>query len=151
MEDLGDGTRADLVALSRYAGDLGKPARQEKAALVRAAADLVRRLHETGVYHGDLKAVNLFLRGAPTERPPRIALADYDRVEFDRPVGVRRRVKNLAQLSASVPVCVTLADRLRFFRDYARTDAAAADWKTWFRRVAEEQSRKIVVRMRPIE
>lgn len=150
MEDLGDGTRADLVVLQRYAGDLPPESRSEKRALLRAAALLVRRLHAAGVYHGDLKAVNLFLRGAPGDG--RLVLADYDRVEFDRPVTLRRRVKNLAQLSASVPVCVSLADRLRFFREYAEGDERAlGNWKGWFRRVIEECRRKIVVRMSPIE
>ena len=94
--------------------------------------------------------MNLFVRGAPAEG--RIAIADYDRVEFDRAVSPRRRVKNLAQLSASVPVCVSLADRLRFFQAYAQgAPDVAADWKRWFRRVAAECRRKIVVRMRPIE
>lgn len=150
MEDLGDGTRADLVALQRWAGDLDSAARAEKHRLVAAAASLVRALHAAGVYHGDLKAVNLFLREGPGA--PRFVLADYDRVEFDRPVTPRRRVKNLAQLSASVPVCVSLADRLRFFRAYAVDEPdVLADWKSWFRRVAAECRRKIVVRMDPIE
>lgn len=150
MEDLGDGTRADLVVLDRYAGELDAARRREKAALVAGTADLVRRLHAAGIYHGDLKAVNLFVRGEPREG--RIALADYDRVEFDHDVSTRRRVKNLAQLSASVPVCVSLADRLRFFRRYAQgSPEVAADWKRWFRRVAAECRRKIVVRMKPIE
>ncbi|MCE9636274.1 MAG: hypothetical protein K8T90_11280 [Planctomycetes bacterium] len=149
MEDLGDGARADLVVLARFAGDIGAAVRAEKAAFVAAAADLVRRLHASGVYHADLKAVNVFVRGGAT---PRFVLADYDRVEFDRPLSERRRVKNLAQLSASVPVCVTLTDRLRFFRVYAASEpAVAADWKRWFRRIVAAQSRKIVVRTRPIE
>ncbi len=150
MEALPEGSRADLVALARYAGALGAAARREKRELVEAMARLFRGLHAAGVYHGDLKAVNLFVR--PTADGPRIVLADYDRVEFDRAVNERRRIKNLAQLSASVAVCVSLTDRLRFLREYAGDDAAlAADWKRWFRGVVEECRRKIVVRMKPIE
>lgn len=150
MEDLGDGTRADLVALARWAGEMDAALRGEKRSLVHAAADLFRRLHAAGVYHGDLKAVNLFVRGAPADA--KLAIADYDRVEFDRPVSARRRAKNLAQLAASVPVCVSLADRLRFFRRWAQdAPATAASWKAWFRTVADECRSKIVVRTRPIE
>ncbi|MCG3133096.1 MAG: 3-deoxy-D-manno-octulosonic acid kinase [Planctomycetes bacterium] len=151
MEDLGDGTRSDLVVLARHASAPDAARRAEKRALVEAAASLVRRLHDAGVYHGDLKAVNLFLRRGAAAGP-RLVLADYDRVEFDRRVPFRRRVKNLAQLSASVPVCISLADRLRFFRAYAAgRPEVAAGWKEWFRRVAAECRRKIVVRMDPIE
>ena len=150
MEDLGEDARCDLVVLAKFAGALDAQGRREKRDLVTSAARLFRRLHEAGVYHGDLKAVNLFLRhGAGA---PHIVLADYDRVEFDREVARRRRIKNLAQLSASVAICISLSDRLRFFREYARDDPEAlADWKGWFRRVIGECRQKIVVRMKPIE
>jgi tRNA A-37 threonylcarbamoyl transferase component Bud32 len=150
MRDMGDDARADLVVLRRYAGDLDRAARDEKLRLVRAAARLFRRLHAADVYHGDLKAVNLFVsHGA---RGPRIVLADYDRVRFGATVSRRRRVKNLAQLSASVPICITLADRLRFFREYTVDDVETAkQWKGWFQAVSAECRRKIVVRMQPIE
>jgi tRNA A-37 threonylcarbamoyl transferase component Bud32 len=150
MEDLGEGARADLVALARYAGALDDAARREKRGMVLAVARLFRDMHAAGVYHGDLKAVNLFVQETP--EGPRVVLADYDRVVFDREVSLRRRIKNLAQLSASVAVCVSLSDRLRFFREYAAGDPARlAAWKKWFRRVARECRRKIVVRMDPIE
>ena len=59
-----------------------------------------------------------------------MVLADYDRVRFDLPVSPRRRVKNLAQLSASVAICITLADRLRFFRAYADGNVGLErEWK----------------------
>src|SRR5262249_49921402 len=94
MEDLGSAQRADLVALARYVG--GSVRRAEKRALVASAAELVRRLHAAGVYHTDLKAVNLFLRGEAGDA--RFVLVDYDRVRLDRAVSRRRRIKNLAQL-----------------------------------------------------
>ena len=150
MEDLGEDARLDHVALARYAGALDAALRREKRTLVLATARLFRALHAAGVYHGDLKAVNLFVRDTP--KGPRIALADYDRVEFGRHVSDRRRLKNLAQLSASVAVCISMTDRLRFFREYSADDPVrAAAWKTWFRRVIDECRRKIVVRMKPIE
>jgi tRNA A-37 threonylcarbamoyl transferase component Bud32 len=150
MEDLGEDRRVDLVALSKFAGTLDAAARQDKRVLVSAVARLFRTLHAAGVYHGDMKAVNLFVRD--TAKGPSIALADYDRVEFDAEVSMRRRIKNLSQLSASVAVCISHSDRLRFFREYAAGDAAAtAAWKQWFRRVEAECRRKIVVRMQPIE
>lgn len=150
MEDLGLARRADHVALARYAGEPAPERRAEKRALVASAADLVRRLHAAGVYHADLKAVNLFLRGEVADA--RFVLADYDRVRLDREVSRRRRIKNLAQLSASVPVCVSLPDRLRFFRAYAADDPSALRaWKSWARRIIEACREKIVVEMAPIE
>jgi tRNA A-37 threonylcarbamoyl transferase component Bud32 len=151
MEDLGEDRRADLVVLHRHARAHAAAEIAEKRALVLATARFVRALHAAGVYHADLKAVNLFVRerrGAA----PEIVCADYDRVVFDRPVSERRRIKNLAQLSASVAVCVSRSDRLRFFREYAGDDVALlARWKEWSRAVADECGDKTVVRMQPIE
>lgn len=150
MRDMGDDARADLVVLRRFAGALDADLRADKRRLLSAGARLFRRLHAEGVYHADLKAVNLFVR--EDGRGARIVLADYDRVEFGVSVSHRRRVKNLAQLSASIPICITLADRLRFFREYVADDPAGAPpWKDWFRAVIAECRRKIVVRMQPIE
>jgi len=150
MEDLGEAQRLDLIALDRFAGDLDDARRAEKHRLLDCVANVFRRLHDEGVYHGDMKAVNLFLRegsGAAS-----VVLADYDRVEFDTPVIPRRRIKNLAQLSASIPICISLADRLRFFREYAKEDDRTRRvWKRWFERIIADCRRKIVVRTQPIE
>ncbi len=150
MEDLGDGSRLDLVALSQFAGELDAAGRADKHRLIEACADLMSRLHANGVYHSDMKAVNLFVRAG--ERGPEVVLADYDRVRFGRPVELRRRIKNLAQLSASVAICISLADRLRFYRHYARKDPQLLErWKDVFEGVVAACERKIVVRMEPIE
>ncbi len=155
MEDLGDQTRLDLVALARFPGDLDAATAAQKTALVAEVARTLRRLHAQGVYHADLKAVNLFLREDRDDagRPrARLVFADWDRVEFDRIVTNRRRVKNLAQLSASVPVCISVSDRLRFFREYARDEPKVLrNWKRWFERIIDNCRQKIVVRMEPIE
>ena len=150
MEDLGERSRLDLVALESFAGELDAEQRAAKHALLRAAGDVLQRLHARGVYHGDLKAVNLFVRA--TAQGPSIALADYDRVEFGVQVSDRRRVKNLGQLSASLAICITLADRLRFFRHYAANEERVLDtWKEWFHGVVTACRRKIVVEWEPIE
>ena len=150
MRGFPDDSRLDLVVLDRFVGRLDAVRRREKRAMVARVAEVLRELHATRVYHADFKAVNLFLD--ETAEPAELVLADYDRVEFDRSVPRRRREKNLAQLSASVAICVTLADRLRFLRAYlADRPEELSDWKTWFRAVMALCERKIVVRMEPIE
>lgn len=150
MEDVSGLTRLDLFVLKRYAGDLSPERRAEKLRLVRGFARFVRRLHRGGVYHGDLKAVNVFVSTAPGEEP-RFVLVDYDRVRFGRRVGRRRRVKNLAQIAASVAVLVTRTDRLRFFRAWVPDENAKMAEKAYNRAVLRALRRKIVVRMDPIE
>ncbi len=150
MEDLVDWTRLDLFALARYAGPLDAERREEKRRLVRAFGGFVANLHRREIYHGDLKAVNAFVR-LDEAGEPEFRLVDYDRVTFDRPVNRRRRIKNLAQIAASVAVLVTKTDRLRFFRAYAFDDDARENEKEYNRGVVADCAKKIVVTMDPIE
>jgi tRNA A-37 threonylcarbamoyl transferase component Bud32 len=149
MEDVSrDGERLDHLVLrlhreGRLHGHGGRT-------LLVTVAEFVRDLHRDGVYHGDLKACNLYVRG-PVDESPEIRVVDYDRVRVEKPVSFRRRVKNLAQLSASIPVCVTRTDRLRFFRLYAPTSDIERDWKRYARAVEEACREKTVVEMEPIE
>ena len=115
-----------------------------------AVADLIRDLHHRGVYHGDLKACNLFVDRRPDDRVA-LTILDYDRVEFpDRPVPWRRRVKNLAQLHAAVTTHVSRSARCRWFRRYA-ADGEYRDRRRFYAGVQRECARKIVVGREPIE
>jgi tRNA A-37 threonylcarbamoyl transferase component Bud32 len=104
-------------------GDLAQGAwsamsRQARNAFLSGLARLVRRLHELGVYHRDLKSSNI-LSG-----PGGCLFVDLDAVRLGRPVSPRERTFNLAQLSASVSPAVTRADRLRFLQAYLGRDQA---------------------------
>jgi glycosyltransferase involved in cell wall biosynthesis len=144
-EDLSSLPRLDHHARALYrSGD--RPGRR---ALRDAAAEWLGRLHKDGIYHGDLKAVNVLVRTEPERGFP---LVDTDRVRFfARPVDRRRRVKNLAQLSASIPVCVSLSERLRFLRRYARAGGFDDEERAFAAAIHAEVSKKIVVVDEPIE
>jgi len=150
MEDLSEGMRLDLFVLDRYAGAIDAKRRAEKRRLVAAFGRFVGDLHLRGIYHGDLKAVNLFVRirddGGFEFRP-----VDYDRVVFADEVARRRRVKNLSQVAASVAVLITKTDRLRFYRAYAFDADTRENGREYAAGVADECEKKIVVRMEPIE
>jgi tRNA A-37 threonylcarbamoyl transferase component Bud32 len=150
MEDLCDLTRIDLFVLKRYAGALTPAVRAEKVSLVKAFGRFVGDLHRRGIYHGDMKAVNVFVMRA-ADGTFGFRLVDYDRVRFGRRVSRRRRVKNLAQIAASVAVLVTKTDRLRFFRAYVFDEDGSTREKQYARGVLAEVRRKIVVKMDPIE
>jgi hypothetical protein len=149
MEDLHPDERLDLYVLRRFAGGLDGRARLEKHRLAREFGRFVGDLHRRGIYHGDLKAVNIFVRRRDGREEFR--LVDYDRVKFGRKVSRRRRIKNLAQLAASIAVLITRTDRLRFFRAYAPDEEALRNERQYARGVAKQVAKKIVVRMEPIE
>ncbi len=149
MEDVSaGGERFDLRSLRLWGG--GGPLRGKKEEAARFGR-FVGALHARGVYHGDLKAVNVFVR--PKHGRDSFCLVDYDRVDFGPgPVPARRRRKNLAQLAASVGTYFTRADRLRFYRAYAAEVAGAwEERKEAAREVAAACARKIVVVRAPIE
>jgi tRNA A-37 threonylcarbamoyl transferase component Bud32 len=93
-------------------------------------AGLLRRMHERGVEHRDLKANNVIVRDGA------VWIIDVDRVRFTREAGREARVLNLAQLNAATGAPVTRTDRLRFWFAYAGSNRERRlNWKAWVREV----------------
>lgn len=111
---------------------------RDRPALAESLGRFIRHLHtDLGVYHPDLTAVNILVRRSPPGRYE-FLLLDYAGVRFRRSVPLRRRIYNLAQLNASLTHPVTLTDRCRFFRAYARGDRGLLRRKRGvFRRILE--------------
>ena len=85
-------------------------------------ADLLAALHRRGIYHADLKANNV--TWTPGSAPK---LLDYDRVRFRWRISTARRIKNLAQLNASLPDAVDGALRERAFERYLGASEFSGD------------------------
>ncbi|MBL9089206.1 MAG: hypothetical protein JNM10_18855 [Planctomycetia bacterium] len=115
-EDLGALPRLDHRVRDALRTGAWSPRRKRE--VLDACADFTARLHRLGVWHGDLKACNWLVE----EHGLRVAfrLVDTDRIEFRGEVDRARRMRNLAQLAASIPRVVTRTDRLRWWRRYAR-------------------------------
>ncbi len=104
---------------------------REKRQLVRDIATLVRRLHERGISHRDLKARNILVReDAPGRFQP--LLLDLDGVRLGR-VGWRRRARDLARLARAIPdgSGVTRTDRVRFLHFYLGSRSKHSWKKLW--------------------
>ena len=133
-----------LTANRCWQAILGEPdagrRRAGRRALARALGDLFRRLHAAGVYHNDLKDVNVLVSGPPGD--PRCVLLDLERVRVLRRVGRRRRVKNLMQLARTLGPQASATDRLRFLGAYLGDGGGRAERRTWARAVGQAAARK---------
>jgi tRNA A-37 threonylcarbamoyl transferase component Bud32 len=120
---------ASAVGVNRHAL---RAARAERRRLVDAAAAFLASVHARGVSHADLKGSNLLVR----ERAGgfELFLVDLAEVRLVGAVGEAERIEALAQLSASTPLVVTRAERLRFLARYA-PGASRAERARWFRAI----------------
>ena len=109
-----------------------------------ALAGEVRSLHERRVYQADLKTCNILVREG-ADGGFRFVHVDLDDVRFDRPVALRERLYNLAQLHSSTPRAVTYAERLRFFLRVLGRESLDAQTKRDLRRLLAVSRRRGLV------
>ncbi|MDO8140585.1 MAG: lipopolysaccharide kinase InaA family protein [Candidatus Brocadiales bacterium] len=88
-----------------------------KKLFISCLAQSFKQLHNSGVYHADLKANNIMIMELPDTWD--FFYLDLDRVCFNKKITLKKKIKNLSQLNASLPNCITYTDRLRFYRTYS--------------------------------
>jgi hypothetical protein len=135
---------AGAVTADRYWQQLaGSPRARRRFA--RALGDLFRRLHAAGVYHSDLKDVNVLVR-AGSDRDeadrPELVLLDLERVRIGAIPGRRRRIKNLVQLDRTLGRLASAAARLRLLHAYLGPHAGRHERRAWAAAVAAAAARK---------
>src|SRR5207244_3683254 len=108
--------------------------RAARGAFAGALGELFRRLHAAGLYHNDLKDVNVLVDGPPAA--PHLVLLDLERVRALGRVGRRRRVKNLVQLARTLGRQASATDRARFLRAYLGGTGTRAERRAWGAAVA---------------
>jgi len=88
--------------------------------LVYELAESVGGLHRNGIYHGDLKSMNIVI-GKGEDGGMMLSFLDLDRVLFLKRVSVRRRAKNLSQLFITLPIAIDARRRREFLSIYLRS------------------------------
>jgi len=108
-----------------------------------ALAELVGRMHASGVLHRDLHCGNVLVR---PEAPGHVVLTDLHRVRRRRRLSRRSRAANLAQLLHDRRLWTTRSQRLRFLRHYLRASGAEGTLRGWVRLIeplAGRHSRRV--------
>lgn len=115
-----------------------------RAAFLAQLVGPIRRMHDRGVFHGDLKANNVLIEGGG-EKPAKVMLVDLDGVKFRRSVTTDQRARDLARLDASLQHLFTPRERLRFFNLYKRNcPALKANARAVLKQVARLSRKKVL-------
>ena len=113
---------------------------ERKADFIATLAAMLRCVHDRGVYHADLKSINILVQ--ETGSGWRFSLIDLDRTYFTDCLSFLQRANNLAQINASVSSRMTLRDRLKFFHFYAKGTGFYGQRREYYRRILAISRRK---------
>ena len=113
----------------------------------RRLAVQMRRLHDSGFDHRDLKFSNLLVSSDLDN--PRIWFLDLDGMRAWRRIPEQRSIQNLARINVSAQAhsLGSKSDRVRFLKWYLGAQRAHT-WKSWWRKIGESSSRKLATNKR---
>ena len=113
--------------LAAYLADLGQPLTREKVLekrkVIKVAGELVRVMHEAGIFHGDLNLKNIILQTTSSQNIKGF-LIDFDKSFIRSPLKGKQRIRNLLRLNRSAEkfkkqgLPLTRTDAIRFLLSY---------------------------------
>jgi serine/threonine protein kinase len=113
---------------------LTKEQLQDKCELIRAFGRTVGRMHAAGIFHGDLKLVNVLAR--QEKNGWRFFFIDNERTRKFYRLLPWLRLKNLVQLNMHRSPCLTNSDRMRFFKAYLQENPLIARKRSeWVKKI----------------
>lgn len=119
----------------------------EKRLFIETSAQWLVRLHQTEIYHQDLKTCNILVskKGVNWE----FRLIDLEDIRLDRKVNERELLRNLVQLNSSAPRVITRTDRIRFFRSYLRSNPIVKKERIFLKRLVRATHQRGLVYVSP--
>ncbi len=131
---------AGAVPLREYAVQVVPGANRENLLqFIREAADFLASTHKQRVIHFDLKASNILVVESNEARS--FVLVDLGKMGFHAPSNLRI-AKCLAQLHASLPLSITMTDRLRFLKRYLQKMGMTAQLREIAAEVAQQTANR---------
>ncbi len=115
---------------------------QDKRELIRVFGRTVGTMHARGIFHGDLKLVNVLAR---QERNGwRFFFIDNERTKKFYILPPWLRLKNLVQVNMDRSPCLTNSDRMRFFKAYLQETLLIARKGTeWAKKISTKTNRRL--------
>jgi len=115
-------------------GDKISVTTKRKQKFVCMLAQEIRKIHNKGIYHADLKSDNILVVENGNDNW-QFYFVDLDRVYFKKRLSLKERVNNLAQINASVADCISVSDRIYFFNEYAKKSSFIKQNKKIYRQI----------------
>jgi len=125
---------------------------QVKVGLIEKLANILKKMHQNGFSHRDMKATNILLRNVTIESAKniipeqvQIILVDLDGLKLKRRTNSKDQLRALTRLSISADLSayITLTDRLRFLKFYMqRIGSGKPKWKRLWREIQLERERR---------
>lgn len=94
----------------------GEVSTKGKRELIRAFGQVVGRMHDKGIFHGDLRLGNVLAK--KENNCWRFFFLDNERTRKFQCLPKRLRLKNLVQINMFQSATVSNTDRMRFFKQY---------------------------------
>ena len=85
---------------------------------LRELGETIGRMHEAGIFHGDLRAGNILVKEAGPYW--KFYLLDNERTKKFNTLPRKLRVKNLVQINMLPSKLINRTDRMRFFKSYLK-------------------------------
>ena len=116
--------------------------------LTNQLAQLVKKVHQQGVYHTDFHAGNFLIKGNGIEGPYQLSLMDLHQVKIKgKDLGLNKRINNLVQLNLFFSQRLRASARFRFFKEYCREITRIENNIARYARLIEARSRKASLRL----
>lgn len=125
--------------------NLTKEQLRAKRELIRAFGRTVGRMHAAGIFHGDLKLVNVLAR--QEKNGWRFFFIDNERTKKFYILPPWLRLKNLVQVNMPPRETISSTDQMRFFKAYMSENPKIRDnWKRWAKKVITKTNRRLLKR-----
>jgi len=119
-----------------------------KRLFIKTFAEWLALLHTLNIYHRDMKACNILV--SKKETSWNFHLLDLEDVSLNRKVKEKEVFKNFLQLNTSIPRTITKTDRLRFLKEYVRSNPILrSNDKNWITRLIRESKERGIVYVTP--
>lgn len=119
----------------------------KKRLFIMAFARWLVRLHQTHLYHRDMKTCNILV--SEEGETWNFLLLDFEDILLDEDVSRKKLYRNFLQLNTSTPRVMTKVDRYRFFKEYSRLHPVVKDRKVFLRGLIDESRRRGLVYVSP--